>query len=76
MMRKFLYIVFSSILSINVIAQDSLFTASDYILTISDSTLNSKLDTTLDLQLDTQYIALLPLDTILHDYFIVKSFQI
>ena len=76
MMKKILYIILSSLLSINAIAQDSLFIESDSILAISDSTLNYQIDSTIDFQLNAQYITPLPLDTILHDYFIEKAFQI
>ena len=60
MMKKILYIILSSLLSINAIAQDSLFIESDSILAISDSTLLYQIDTTIDFQLNAQYITPLP----------------
>ena len=73
MLKKFIYtltLVFSCGV---VMAQEP----TDSVEFISDSLLLSdSIDTIFDLQLDSQCIAPLPLDTVVHDYFVEKAFQI
>ena len=76
-MKKFLYIVVSLFLSVAVAAQDSLLVDSDSIVDsqFSMSTFDSILesDSTFNSQLSILYS---PFDSVLHDYFLEKSFKI
>ena len=73
MLKKIVYtlvFVFSCGVLMAQESVDSVALESDSLLMLEIS------DSTLCLQLDSQVILPLPLDTILHDYFVEKSFQI
>ena len=80
MIKKIFYTLLIIAFCGNIIAQekvDSVLLADiSNVYDISDTTLNSQCDSIFDFHLESQYIAPLPLDTILHDYFLKKAFII